>query len=243
MEGRIVKGIWIPIEIWKNAELSWNEKILLMEIDSFTNNEKDFFMSDERIAELLDTSERNASRMVSNLIKKGYIERSRYDGRQRFLRSLIRYDKIGESDPPKMASQKRQECRNTNNSLLKDTLDKSKVAHIKDSKRFVKPSIEEVADYCRERGNAVDPERFWNFYESKGWMVGKSKMKDWKACVRTWEKPDQRQEQQKPKGRKRYKQSFLEQVKVAEDMFGSEYAKAVYGVSYYEESNMTPDEQ
>lgn len=242
MDERIVKGIWIPIEIWKNAELSWNEKILLMEIDSFTNNEKDFFMSDERIAELLDTSERNASRMVSNLIKKGYIERSRYDGRQRFLRSLIRYDKIGESDPPKMASQIRQGCRNTNNSLLKNTLDKSKVAHIKDSKRFVKPSIDEVADYCRERGNAVDPERFWNFYESKGWMVGKSKMKDWKACVRTWEKPDQRQTQQKPT-RKRYKQSFLEQVKVAEDMFGSEYAKAVYGVSYYEESNMTPDEQ
>ena len=124
--------------------------------------------------------------------------------------------------------------------LGKDSLGKDKEEK---RKRFTPPTLTDVKQYCEERNNHVDAERFIDFYESKGWMVGKSKMKDWKACVRTWEKPDQRQEQQKPKGRKRYKQSFLEQVKVAEDMFGSEYAKAVYGVSYYEESNMTPDEQ
>lgn len=240
MEERIVKGIWFPIEIWNNAELSWNEKILLMEIDSFTNNDKDFFMSDERIAEFLDVHPKSANRILRGLIEKGYVVKTSCDGRQRRLRSTLHYVT---SEVTQTLPQNQHQSYHTNNSLLKDTLDKSKVAHIKDSKRFVKPSIAEVADYCRERGNAVDPERFWNFYESKGWMVGKSKMKDWKACVRTWEKPDQRQEQQKPKGRKRYKQSFLEQVKVAEDMFGSEYAKAVYGVSYYEESNMTPDEQ
>lgn len=54
--------------------------------------------------------------------------------------------------------------------------------------RFVKPTLEEVEEYCRERNNNVDAESFIDFYESKGWMVGKSKMKDWKACVRTWEK-------------------------------------------------------
>ena len=56
------------------------------------------------------------------------------------------------------------------------------------SKRFVPPSIEEVKEYCEQRNNKVDPEQFINFYESKGWMVGKNKMKDWKAAVRTWEK-------------------------------------------------------
>ena len=56
------------------------------------------------------------------------------------------------------------------------------------SKRFVPPSIEEVKEYCKQRNNKVDPEQFINFYESKGWMVGKNKMKDWKAAVRTWEK-------------------------------------------------------
>ncbi len=56
------------------------------------------------------------------------------------------------------------------------------------AKRFTKPSVEEIKTYCKERKNSVDPERFYDFYESKGWKVGNSPMKDWKACVRTWEK-------------------------------------------------------
>lgn len=53
---------------------------------------------------------------------------------------------------------------------------------------FRPPSLEEVEAYCRERGNAVDAGKWWDFYVSKGWMVGKNKMKDWKAAVRTWER-------------------------------------------------------
>lgn len=55
------------------------------------------------------------------------------------------------------------------------------------STRFTPPTLKEVTDYCTERGNNVDAERFINFYSSKGWMVGKNKMKDWKAAVRSWE--------------------------------------------------------
>ena len=55
-------------------------------------------------------------------------------------------------------------------------------------KRFVKPTVAEVKAYCQERGNNVDPEAFVDFYESKGWVVGKVKMKNWQASVRTWEK-------------------------------------------------------
>jgi len=58
------------------------------------------------------------------------------------------------------------------------------------SKKFVKPTLEEVKAYCNERGNNVDPEAFWSFYESKGWMVGKNPMKQWKMAVITWEKGD-----------------------------------------------------
>ena len=57
-----------------------------------------------------------------------------------------------------------------------------------DNNRFKKPTLEEVKEYCLERKNNIDPETFINFYESKGWFVGKNKMKDWKACIRTWEK-------------------------------------------------------
>lgn len=56
------------------------------------------------------------------------------------------------------------------------------------SKKFIPPTVEEVRDYCSERNNGIDPEAFVDFYTSKGWMVGKNKMKDWKASVRTWER-------------------------------------------------------
>lgn len=57
-------------------------------------------------------------------------------------------------------------------------------------RRFVPPTVEQVRDYCRERENTIDPERFVDFYASKGWRVGDQMMKDWKACVRTWEKSE-----------------------------------------------------
>lgn len=55
-------------------------------------------------------------------------------------------------------------------------------------KSFVPPSVEEVAEYCRSRGNDLDPEGFVAFYQSKGWKVGNNPMKDWKAAVISWEK-------------------------------------------------------
>lgn len=58
------------------------------------------------------------------------------------------------------------------------------------SKKFIPPSLEQVQEYCAERKNNVDAGRFIDFYSSKGWMIGKNKMKDWKAAVRTWERGD-----------------------------------------------------
>lgn len=55
-------------------------------------------------------------------------------------------------------------------------------------KRFIPPTLEEVQSYCIERNNNVDPQRFIDYYTSNGWQVGKNKMKDWKAAVRTWER-------------------------------------------------------
>lgn len=60
-------------------------------------------------------------------------------------------------------------------------------------KRFAPPTKAEVEEYCQEKGYGVDAERFIDFYESKGWYVGKNKMKDWKAAVRNWNR-SQRQE-------------------------------------------------
>ena len=54
--------------------------------------------------------------------------------------------------------------------------------------KFKKPDIEEIKTYCKSRNNKVDGEQFLNYYESKGWKIGKTPMKNWKAAIRTWEK-------------------------------------------------------
>ena len=56
------------------------------------------------------------------------------------------------------------------------------------STRFTPPTVQEVQDYCRQKGYTVDAESFVNFYNSKGWMVGKNKMKQWTSAVATWAK-------------------------------------------------------
>ena len=58
--------------------------------------------------------------------------------------------------------------------------------------KFVKPTLEEVAAYMREKGYSVDAEEFWNFYESKGWRVGRSPMRSWKSACVTWQKKRER---------------------------------------------------
>lgn len=66
-------------------------------------------------------------------------------------------------------------------------------------KRFVKPTVEQVAAYCKQRNNGVNAQHFVDFYEAKGWLIGKNLMKDWKASVRTWEQRDGRGQQQQTK--------------------------------------------
>ena len=94
---RIVKGIWFPIEIWEAEDLDWNEKILLLEIDSFTSKGLDCYISNEYIAGLFKISERKAADMVSDLISKGYIIKTKFDGRRRFIESNIIAKLAGQS--------------------------------------------------------------------------------------------------------------------------------------------------
>lgn len=74
--------------------------------------------------------------------------------------------------------------KNNNNKEKEDT----KVSPKKKSSRFIKPTVEEVDAYVKEKGYHIDAENFVNYYESKGWVVGKAPMKDWEAACRTWEK-------------------------------------------------------
>ena len=84
------------------------------------------------------------------------------------------------------------ECPQSVLTLSDKSKSKSKSKNIKEniqekSSRFVPPTLSEVKAYCQERNNGVNPEKWFDFYTSKNWMIGKNKMIDWKAAVRTWE--------------------------------------------------------
>lgn len=98
----------------------------------------------------------------------------------------------------------------------------------KGSSHFQKPSLDDIRAYCISRGNNVDPEQFLNFYESKGWMVGKTPMRDWRAAIRTWEK----RENDSPRRRSPMtrSESVLEHnLKVMDQMFGTDLHSQAYG--------------
>ena len=80
---------------------------------------------------------------------------------------------------------------NKENNISKDILSK---------KVFKKPTVEEIQSYCEERQNGINASYFYDFYESKGWMIGKNKVKDWKACIRTWERNNKKTKIEVDKG-------------------------------------------
>lgn len=89
------------------------------------------------------------------------------------------------------------DCKCPRNPIQSESLSESLSVRSRDMRgepantpRFTPPTADDVREYCRDRRNDVDPEKFVDFYASKGWLVGKVKMRDWKACVRTWEKGD-----------------------------------------------------
>lgn len=83
---------------------------------------------------------------------------------------------------------------------------------------FTPPTLEEVTAYCKERNNNVDPQTFIDFYQSKGWCVGKNKMKDWRACVRTWERNRDNKKTEKKNGFNNFQQSNYDWDEINRDL-------------------------
>lgn len=182
---RIVKGIWIPIEIWQNEALSWNEKILLMEIDSFTARGQECYISNEYIAELLGVSERCASKYLSHLIDFGAIRVVKFDGRKRYVESTISF----QAEWNDCSRQSGTSVPYTNNIDKVDIINNISPI-INKSAKFEKPTLEEVRSYLAQRRSSVNAEAFYAYYESNGWRVGRNPMKNWKQAVITWEVRD-----------------------------------------------------
>ena len=98
------------------------------------------------------------------------------------------------------------------------------------SPKFQKPSLEEIKAYCDERNNNVDPEQFFDFYESKGWKIGKNPMKDWRAAIRTWEKREKEVAPRKRESNGYKKESVFEHnLRVMDRMYGTNLHEQAYG--------------
>lgn len=77
----------------------------------------------------------------------------------------------------------------TNEQQMNTTKELIELKELKNNNnKFKKPTIDEIKNYCNERNNNIDAEQFFNYYESKGWLIGKNKMKNWKSAIITWEK-------------------------------------------------------
>ena len=121
------------------------------------------------------------------MVSKGLIIK-KTSGRYNFYVTNFNY--VCNTDEPKVSVQNTERCHIDTESSVVPTPNNIN-NNIKDNistTRFKKPTVEEVKDYCKERNNNVDAQQFFDYYESKGWKVGKSPMKDWKASVRTWER-------------------------------------------------------
>ena len=219
---RLIKGIWIPIEIWQDKSLSWNEKILLMEIDSFTSKGHECYISNEYIAELLGVSMSWASKCLSHLMEVGYVKMVRFDGRKRYVESAIQF----KADLNNSSMQDGTLVQHTN---IENKYINNNSLYKKSNSHFQKPSLEDVRKYCISRGNQVDPEQFFNFYESKGWIIGKSPMKDWRAAVRTWEKREKEIPQRKRSPLTKNESVLEHNLKVMDQMYGTNLHEQAYG--------------
>ena len=147
-------------------------------------------------AELFGIDEVSVSRKIKKLEKKKYITIEYKKHGCQVIARYIRLTKMLTDD-----LQKNQSTINKNvkgNNIIYNNINNNNKKESIERKSFIKPTIEEIEQYCQERNNGINAEAFYDFYESKNWYVGKNKMVDWKACVRTWENRDSKKKEIKP---------------------------------------------
>nr|DAT64461.1 MAG TPA: DnaD like replication protein [Caudoviricetes sp.] len=166
---------------------------------------------------LIDVLDNGAIYMldIQNFIGKGSSEADRkreYRQRIEIERTNVQTNlrQISDKNPPEIEIEleKDIEIEKEIHSSAKSTTTKRK--------RFEKPTLSQITQYCLERNNNVNAEQFYDYYESNGWKVGKNAMKDWKACVRTWE----RNGYDKPIKKKNNKQDTLNDMRDLMNEYG-----------------------
>lgn len=166
-------------------------------IHGFSHSEENEFKGSlQYLCEFTGSSRSTVIRSLLELEEKGIIvKREVYENGVKFNRYKSSVDMVAYFDmggvkmtPPPCQNDTTPGVKMTPHNIVEDNIKDN--IEVGKRKRFTPPTVEEVAAYCGDRNNRIDPQTFVDFYSSKGWVVGKSKMKDWKAAVRTWEKRD-----------------------------------------------------
>lgn len=205
----------LPANIRYDPDLPPNAKLLYGEITALCSEKGYCWASNEYFAKLYNVDKRSISRWISKLEEKKYIRiqiNKEENGVNRFLSILD--TPIDENVTP------RQNCRGGIDKNVVGGIDKNvyynntnnnNTLNIKENikrKNFVKPTLEELKEYCIESSLSIDCQYFYDYYESNGWQVGKNKMKDWKATLRNWNRRNQ-----DDKSKKSFEAEFDEVVK------------------------------
>lgn len=188
----------------------------------------------ETTASMCGISTKTAARTLQSLIEQGYIIRNKVVIKDTLCTAyyVTRLAKIEAMDNLSTIGQngyKTMDKMSTNN-IIDNINIKRECIKGAASKKFTRPSVAEIQAYCEERNNGINAEDFFNFYESKGWVIGRSPMKDWKAAVRTWESSRRKNTLSDQKKSPAQKLSAVEQnMRLADEMFGTNLTQHTNG--------------
>ena len=173
----------IPANV-RYADITPNAKLLFAEITALLQMNGVCFASNQYFSKLYGKNKVTISRWISELKRNGFIKISftYKEGSKEIANRYIQicYEGINKNDKGVLTKMLK------NNNIINNT----NLTDSNKKERFKKPTLDEVKNYCILRNNNIDAESFIDFYESKNWQIGKNKMKDWKACIRTWERRD-----------------------------------------------------
>ena len=179
---------YIVIQGWMLTalHLKGNELLIYACIYGFSQLEGQTFRGSwQYLADWTNSTKRGVANCLKSLVEKGYLEKvDKVVHGVKFCEYRVTnftgvMNKVhGGSEKSSLGGDEQNSPNNLDINNLED----------KQVYKFVKPTLEEVKTYCRERNKGVDAEKWYNHYTANGWMVGKNPMKDWKAAVRTWER-------------------------------------------------------
>ena len=188
-ESKVNKENYVVIQGWMltDLHLKGNELLVYACIYGFTQHSNQVFSGSwQYLADWTNSTKRGVSNCLKALVEKGYLEKEdkiingvkfceyRATNCTRVVNKVHGGSEENSSPPSEESSPNNIEVNNLENKKV--------------DKGFVKPTLDEVKEYCRERNKGVDAEKWYNHYSANGWMVGRTKMVDWKAAVRTWER-------------------------------------------------------